>query len=251
MFWLRGKKLQLPRADVGWAFLVGVLGVAASNYTYYFAIQRTNVATAIVLQYTAPVWVLLYMVLRGKQKVTAQRVLAVLLALAGIALVIGVLGGVGIRLDTLGVIAGLLAAFAFSFYSIGTHGMVARHDHWTVLIYAMFGAALFWLVVNPPAKVLAAHHSRDQWIFMVIFAVVSMLAPYSFYFAGLKYLEPTRAVIVGCLEPVFSILVAALTLGEGMRPLQIAGISLVLVAIVVVQRPERNEQEVVLVEPIE
>lgn len=251
MLGLRGKQLRLPWADIGRTFLLGVFGVAASNFSYYLAIQRTNVATAIVLQYTAPVWVLLYMVLRGSQKATARRVAAVTLALAGIALVIGIVGGVGIRLDRLGVAAGLFAALSFSYYSIGTHAIVTRRDHWIVLVYATLGAALFWLVVNPPAKIIAAHHSRQQWIFMVIFAVVSMLGPYSFYFAGLKYLEPTRAVIVSCLEPVFSIVVAALTLGEVLRPLQTLGIVLVLVAIVVVQRPGRDEPDAVLVEPIE
>src|SRR5579864_7861095 len=54
------KNLKLPAADLGRCFLLGVLGVAASNYLYYFAIQKTNVATAIILQYTAPAWVLLY-----------------------------------------------------------------------------------------------------------------------------------------------------------------------------------------------
>jgi len=50
----------LPRRDFRQAIVIGVLGVAASNYFYYLAIQRTNVATAIIVQYTAPIWVLLY-----------------------------------------------------------------------------------------------------------------------------------------------------------------------------------------------
>ena len=91
--------------------MIGILGVAVSNYAYYLAIQRTNVATAIIVQYTAPIWVLLYTVARGLQKATLQRVTAVGLALTGIALVIGVFGGSGLRLDPIGVMAGLLAAF--------------------------------------------------------------------------------------------------------------------------------------------
>ena len=50
--------LAVPGRDLVRFFLLGVLGVAASNYLYYLAIQRTSVATAIILQYTAPVWVL-------------------------------------------------------------------------------------------------------------------------------------------------------------------------------------------------
>src|SRR5206468_12186557 len=65
---------------------------------------------------------------------------------------------------------------------------------------------------------------------------ISVLAAFSFYFAGLQHLEPTRAVVVSCLEPVFSIVLAAILLGEVLRPLQAVGIMLVLAAIVGVDR---------------
>ena len=58
--------------------------------------------------------------------------------------------------------------------------------------------------------------------------------------------------MVSCLEPVFSIIIAAIALGEIMRPLQVAGIVLVLAAIVVVQLPDRRSAEPMpIVEPIE
>jgi len=243
--------LRLPARDLGQMFMLGILGVAASNYLYYLAIQRTNVATAIILQYTAPVWVLLYTVARGLQKPTLQRVLAVALAVTGIALVIGIFGA-GFRLDTVGVIAALLAAFSFAFYNIGGHRILARYDRWTVLLYAIFSAALFWIVINPPWKLAAAHYSSGQWLFLLLFSLVSVLAPFSCYFAGLQHLEPTRAIVVSCLEPVFSIVIAAAVLGEVLRPLQTAGIVLVLVAIVVVQLPDRGlREQVTLLDPME
>jgi len=246
------RRLRLPARDLGQTFLVGVLGVAASNYFYYLAIQKTNVATAIILQYTAPIWVLLYMVARRLQKPTLQRVAAVGLAVAGIAMVIGVIGPGTLRLDPVGVTAALLAAFSFAFYNIGGHGILARYDRWTVLLYTTFSASLFWIVVNPPWKIAAAHYSGGQWLFLLVFSLLSVLAPFSFYFAGLQHLEPTRAVVASCLEPVFSIVIAAVVLGEVMGPMQMAGIVLVLAAIVVVQIPGRKLGETAtLVEPIE
>jgi len=246
------RRLRVPAGDFRRLFLLGVLGVAASNYFYYFAIQRTNVATAIILQYTAPVWVLLYTVARGLQRPTLQRVAAVGLAVFGIALVIGIFGSGGFRLDPLGVSAAVLAAFSFAFYNIGGHSILLRYDRWTVLLYAIFSASLFWIVVNPPWKVAAAHYSGGQWLFLLVFSLISVLGPFSLYFAGLQHLEPTRAIVVSCLEPVFSIVLAALTLGEIMRPLQTLGIVFVLVAIVVVQMPDRGMAEAAgIVEPME
>ena len=56
------------------------VGVAASNYFYYVAIQKTSVAIAIIVQYTAPVWVLLYVVARRQQKLSLQKIAAVAVA---------------------------------------------------------------------------------------------------------------------------------------------------------------------------
>ncbi len=244
--------LNVPGRDLTRLFLLGVFGVAASNYFYYLAIQRTNVATAIILQYTAPVWVLLYTVARGAQRPTWRRSGAVGLAVVGCALAVGLVGSGGFRMDPLGVTVALLAAFSFALYNIGGHSLLARYDRWKVLLWVLVGAAVFWIIVNPPWKIVAAHYGRAQWGFMAVFSLLSVLLPFSCYFAGLQHLEPTRAIVASCLEPVFSILIAALALGELLRPMQTAGIVLVLVAIVLIQMPERAVSgEDLVVEPME
>jgi drug/metabolite transporter (DMT)-like permease len=249
------RRIKLPARDLAYCFVLGTFGVAVSNYFYYVAIQRTNVATAIIVQYTAPVWVLLYVVARGQQRLSAQKVAAVAMAVTGIALVIDLLGarsGAGLRLDVYGIGAALLASFSFAFYNVAGHSILARYDRWRVLTWTLMAAAAFWLVVNPPWKVFAAHYAPAQWLFLFVFSMISVLGAFSLYFLGLQYLEPTRAIIASCLEPVFSILLAALLLGEVLRPIQTLGIIFVLAAIVIVQRPGRSgPQGSVVVEPIE
>lgn len=233
--------VQMPRGDVARTLLLGVLGIASSNFTYYVSIQRTTVATAIILQYTAPIWVLLYLVLRRRQSATLRRVGSVALAVMGSALAIGLFGQAKFRPDTLGVLAGQAASFAFAFYTVYATGLLRRNHHWTVLLYAFFGAALFWMVVHPPWKIAAAHYSAQQWEYLLVFALTSGLIPFALYFAGLHLLDATRAVVTSCLEPVFSIVIAAVVLGELVRPLQVVGIVVVLVATVIVQLPETRK----------
>ena len=146
----------------------------------------------------------------------------------------------------------MLAAFAFAFYNIAGHNVLARHDRWTVMLYTVFSASLFWMVLNSPWKIAAAHYSSAQWIFLLVFALTSILLPYSLYFAGLQHLEPTSAIVVSCLEPVFSIVIAGIVLHEVMGPLQGVGIVLVLIAIVLVQILDRKRNEpATVIEPVE
>ena len=242
--------IRLPFRDVAKIFVLGLAGVAASNYLYYLAIQRTNVAIAIIVQYTAPVWVLLYMVARGKERPTTSKMASVMLASVGVAFVIGLFGQRQLHLDTIGVVAAVLASFSFTFYNIGGHAILARLDRWIVLLYTTMAASLFWIVVNPPSRIAAAHYSGAAWLFLAIFAVLSVLVPFSLYFAGLQHLQPTNAIIASCLEPVFAIVIAAISLHEVMKPVQAAGVLMVLAAIVVVQRPVRGEPPVPSAGPV-
>jgi drug/metabolite transporter (DMT)-like permease len=242
--------------------IVGTLGIAASNYFYYLAIQRTTVATAIILQYLAPVFVLLWMLYRKLQLPTFSRVAGVLVAVLGSVLAIGVVSRAHgfpwlaivtgqIRFDLIGVIAALVAAVAFAFYNIFGRHLVTSNDRWTVLAWALAGAALGWICVNPPWRVLAAHYSRPQWAFMAIFSVTSILVPFSLYFAGLHHLDATRAIVTSCLEPVFSILIAALALGELLGGIQIAGILFVLASTILVQLETQKGGSAPPCEPME
>ncbi len=123
------QRIKLPRPDLIQCLILGMLGIAASNYFYYVAIQKTSVAIAIIVQYTAPVWVLLYVVARGQQKLSTQKVAAVGIAITGIALTIGIVGAKSLQslhLDTFGVIAALLASFSFAFYNVGAGRGSAR-----------------------------------------------------------------------------------------------------------------------------
>jgi drug/metabolite transporter (DMT)-like permease len=241
---LRGKRaLAMPRRDLLRCLLLGVLGLAASNFLYYYAIAKGSVSVAIIVQYTAPVWVLLYMVASGREHVTSVKIGSIIAALLGIALAIGIVGQHGLELHWIAVAAALGAAFSFSFYNIYARGLLRAHSRWKVMTYAMLGSAIFWIIVNPPSRIVAAHYDRAQWIFMVVFALSSMLIPFAFYFSGLHHLDPTRAIVTSCLEPAFTVLIAGMFLGEHFGAMQAIGMALVLGASIAIQIQEQPGSE--------
>lgn len=230
---------RISRRDLVLSLLVGTLGLAGSNFFYYFAIEKSTVAIAITLQYTAPIWVLLTMVLAGTERATAGRFAAVLLAVLGCALTINLFHS-GLSASRIGIIAALLASFSYAFYNIAAQSLVTRNHQFKIMAYALLGAAILWAVLNPPWRLVAQNYSATEWGFLFLFSCLSMLLPYFFYFTGLKYLDPTRAVLASCLEPVFAILFAAMFVQEGLRWLQVLGIAAVLGAVVMVQLHERT-----------
>jgi len=250
---VRGRRgVAMRPQDILRCMALGIFGIAESNFFYYFAISKSTVATAIIIQYfAAPTFVLLYMLARGRQRATALRLVGVVLAVIGSVLAIGVVAAragfpwFGLQMQQLkfqvaGVVAALMAAVGFAFWNVYGGSLVEGGDRWRVILWAMFGAATAWIVIHPPGKIIAAHYQPEQWVFLLIFAISSALIPFSLYLWGLMHLDPTRAIVTSCLEPVFAVIIAAAALGETVNLIQILGIAVVLTATVLVQIPERS-----------
>ncbi len=232
---------RISRRSIGLALVLGMFGVAGSNFLYYYGIQKTSVGTAIVLQYLAPLWVLLYMLARKQQRATTTRVVGVLLAVLGIALVIGIGGSSPIRVHPLGFAAAILAGVSFAIYNVGGSVLLKEISAISLMLYAMLGAATLWAIIHPPWALARMPFTAAQWRFLVGFAVFSMLVPYLLYFLGLHRLDATSAIVTSCLEPVFAILLAVTFIGESLHGFQIVGVLFVIGATILIQSPERAE----------
>ena len=216
---------------------MGVFGICGANFFYYYAIAKSTVATAITVQYTAPVWVYAYTVLVGRYRATWLRSVAVLLAFLGCGLV--ALSGheAQIRVSATGILSALGAAFSYSFYNLIGADLLRNFSRWLVLFYSLLAASIFWLLVNPPWRIVAQHYSSREWLFLFGFAMVSMLLPFALYLGGLRLLDPTSAIVTSCLEPVFASVLAAIFVSEKLSAWQAAGIALVLSQSVAIQLP--------------
>jgi len=235
--------LRVNRRALYMCTAMGVFGVCGANFFYYYAIAKSTVAVAITVQYTAPVWVYTYTVIARQHRATWLRSIAVLLAFAGCGLVALTGEQVHLKFSTIGIVAALGAAFSYSFYNVIGAELLRRFSRWLVLFYTLLAATIFWLLVNPPWRIAAQHYSGREWLFLFGFAMVSMLLPFALYLGGLRLLDPTSAIVTSCLEPVFASALAAIFVGEKLGGWQIAGMLLVLSQSVLIQLPDRREQD--------
>lgn len=235
----RRPMLRANLRDAGGLAVLGLFGIVASTYGYLVAIDRTTVATAIVLQYTAPIWVVLYTSLLGGERLTRRRLLATALSFGGCVMAVGGYGLSGFAWSGSGVAWGMVSAFSYSFFTIWGARMARRVALWTSLLYSLGATTLFWAVVHPPARLLANGYTAGQWAILFSYAMLSVLIPYALFYRGLKHLRPANVIVTSTLEPVFAIVFAFLLVGERLVSLQFLGMACVLAAVVLVASGNR------------
>ena len=239
-------KLKFKIKDIPLFFTAGILGVAGSNYFYYAAIKETNVSTSILLQYTAPMMVMLYAAVVQKEKITLFKISALILSVVGIFLAIGGYDPNILKGTTYGITLALIAAVSFSIFNISGKTLTHRYNVWTGLIYLFGSAALFWSFINTPFDIIEAHYSMEDWGIFAFIAVISILLPYSFYYYGLHHIQSSKAIIVSTLEPVVAIVSEWLFLDGRMGVIQVLGAALVLAAIILLQQKSKDNEPIVV-----
>jgi drug/metabolite transporter (DMT)-like permease len=229
--------LRVSGRDVPFLVAFGIAGQALLHLAYYEAIERAGVATAILLEYLAPVLVLTVSVVFLSQRLSWSLPAGVALAVSGCALVVGLpqRGELAVPLD--GVLWGLLSAVLFATYMLLGQIGAPRMSSWTLLAYGLLVAAVFWTVVTGPSTIVETLADPGRLAAVAYVAVVSTVVPFGLFLLALRHIDATRAGVAATLEPVLAGVGAWVWLGESLGPWQLAGAVLVIVAIVLVQLP--------------
>ncbi|MGA9120885.1 MAG: EamA family transporter [Bacteroidota bacterium] len=244
LFIFRREALKINLRDAGKFLLSGIFGVAGSNFTYYYTIKESTVATGILIQYTAPLLVLAYASHVGEERFTPIKVAAAVISLLGCFLAVGAYNPRVLQITPIGLFTGISSVVCFAFLNVYTRRLLRFYPFWTVTFYSIAGAALFWLVVKPPWTVIGPGEQVYPWEALFVLAIFSILIPHSLYFNGLRSIVPSRAIITSTMEPIVAITSASIILGEHLTWLQSTGAVLVVLAIVLLG--VRREPEVVL-----
>lgn len=231
----RREDLTARPRELPFLAVFGVVGMALVHFTYFKTISLTNVATAILLEYLAPILVLVASVAFLGERLTWVLPAGVALSVTGCALVVGALGGQGLDVTPAGIVWGLLSAVFFASYSLmGTYA-ASRFTPWRLLFWGLGFATLFWLVVLGPSTVVGVFADLTSALAVVYVAVMSTIVPFGAFLQALHYIEPTRATITATLEPVLAGLAAFALFGEALTATQLVGGAMVILAIFVVQ----------------
>lgn len=236
-------RFRIKIKDLWIFFVMGFGCVLGMSMLYFYTIVNTSLSTAAILLYTSPIWVILISAIVFKEKLTWQKLVALVCAFVGCVLVSytgGESGSVGLWFF----ITGLGSGIAYGLYSIFGTVALKKYHPYTVTMYSFLFAALSsWFMAKPwhTAAVVQAYPNKAYiLLWMVLVGLVTAYSTFMLYTLGLKHTAPGKAAIMACTEPL-----TATVLGVFMyrQSASLPGIMLIFFAIMLVNNFGINRTE--------
>ena len=234
---------RIPLKDLGLIMLVGLINGVVFNFLYFYTIINSRASIAVVLLYTSPVFVIILARIFFREKITRYKSIALVLTVAGCLLVTGVLGE-GYMPPPAAILTGVLTGLAYALNNILTSAAVKKNDPQTVTFYTLFFSFLF-LIPFSGWRSLTSLCMTNPAILVVAFLmclVTAVLAQY-FFSVGLRLIESGKAAIYGATEPIVGSLVGILIFHEESNLMKIAGIIMVIAAILLTGKSDAGKKE--------
>jgi drug/metabolite transporter (DMT)-like permease len=239
-------RLRVGRRELLFLIAFGLVGIALVQWLYFVAIENLPVGIALLIEFTAPLFVALFARFVYREHVRRRIWVAVGLCLTGLALVVELWSGV--ELSTVGITAAFGGALALTAYLLMAERERRHRDAASLSFYGFLFAALLWAVLQPlwdfPWDVLdddvslqgnLAEHTVPVWSLVAFIVVIGTMVTFSLLTGSLRHISATRASIVATLEPVVATVVAWAWLDETFGATQLVGGLVVIAGILVAQ----------------
>lgn len=243
---LRGR-WDLLRRNVRVIVAYGIVAIAGCQFAYFSAVEHLQVGVALLIEYAAPVAVVLWLWMRHGHRPGALTGAGGLLALVGLALVLDLVSGA--TLHPVGVAWALLAMLGAATYFVlsaqegnGLPPMVLAAGGMVVGAVTLLALGAVGLLDMTWSAGVATYgeSTLPWWVAVLGLGVLTAALSYTTGIAASRRLGSRLASFVALLEVLFALGAAWVALGEVPRPVQFAGGALVLVGVVVVKLGERS-----------
>ena len=217
-------------------FLLGLTIYGLETGLFFASLERIDVSLASLLMCSYPALVVAGAVLLRRERASRRRALALVVALVGVALVLA--GGVGGAMDPLGIGLALGAAIAYAAYVLVSDRLLGTTEPLVLATMLCAGAAVAFALGGAASGSLETPDASTLAVIGAI-ALVATVLPIAAFLGGVHRIGPSRATILGTVEPPVTIALSALFFGERLGPLQLLGAALVLSGVVILQLRRR------------
>lgn len=239
-------RLRVGRRELLFLVVFGLVCIAFQQWLYLVAIENVPIGVALLIVFTAPLFVALFVRFAYRERIRRRVWLALVLCITGLALVVEIWAGVAF--STLGVTAAFGSALVLTAYYLMAEHERKQRDAASLTFYGFLFAALLWFAIQPlwgfPWSALGeevslqgnlSEYSVPVWVLVGFVVVVGTIFTFSLLTGSLRHIGATRASIVASLEPVVATVIAWAWLGETFGVTQLLGGLIVIAGILVAQ----------------
>ena len=240
---LKGKSQLYARKDeLKDLIIFGTIGVAAVTSFYFFAIKYLYVSVALVIEFTASIWIVLYLRFIKKKQVSPIMWWGIACAFSGLFLLSQI--WTGTTLHPLGVAVAFADAFALAIYFLLADRLSQKRSSLSLMSWGIGVAAVFWALVLPwwnfPFEYLTntyslegnlSNYSAPGWALILWIIVIGTVIPYLLTVTGIRELSASTGSVIGMIEPLFAGAIAWWLLSEAFNTTQLIGCAVLLLGI--------------------
>lgn len=242
IFFRDRSRFRIKLRDLWLLMLVGFINGVVFNYCYFYTIVNSRASIAVVLLYTSPVFVMILARIFFKEKMTPGKLLALALTVAGCVFVTGVLGE-GYTPPPVAILTGVLTGLAYALNNIITSQAVKKNDPQTVTLYTFLFSFLFLIPFSGFSSLMASCRANPKILpVLILMSLVTAVFAQFFFSVGLRMIESGKAAIYGASEPIVGALVGIFIFHEESNLMKIAGIVMVIAAILIIGKENANKE---------
>ena len=222
----------IPRQRIVQLMLIGGFGQALITYLSLHALEYIPVGPLAFLFYTYPAWVTVLAAIRRTERLTPVRIVALMLALAGVTVMVGAPTG---KLNPIGVTLALASALLYSAYLPALEHVQEGVPALLASFLLIAGAGISFVIAALFASELFLPGSIPVWVNIFLLAFVSTVIAFWSLVKGLSVLGPVRTAIIATVEPFFTAILGALILGNQFNTATLIGGVLIAAAVSLIE----------------
>ena len=232
-----------------WLFIgSGIFGIFLLNVGYNAAVEQLTLSLAAVLLSLSPVFVMIFARIIFKERITVRKVICTAFAVFGCTLVSGILEGNSAEdVSFIGIALGTSAAIFYALYSIFSKIAMERgYSVFTIILYSTFIISLVLIPFTDFGTIAGFVETAPltNSIFLVIYAIATIILPYMLYTIALQYVDAGKVAILGAGgEPSAAMIFGIIVYSEIPSLLSVAGLVITICALAFICMPEKAESE--------
>lgn len=225
-------KIWSDKKDVFQLLLFGIFGMAACQLTYYVTVEIANASTATVLQYTAPVLIMLYLSLKNRIIPKFNEIIALILVVTGTFFLVTHGNIHNLAISRTALIWGLSSAVTVVFYNLIPAKLMNKFGTVSVLGWGMIIGGIFMTLITKP-WIVPGVWDFGTYVCFVMLIIAGTVFSFGMYLEGVKLIGASKASLFASSEPLTASVAVALFMGVSFEVMDIVGLVCILMGVTI------------------